>query len=398
MLTTQGLLLPIELENEIMEHLRGDRKSLASCSLVCSRWSDRAREIFFSGFTATIPNTHKPEFQPRLTTLLEILETSNSQLGRYIRRLRIFGPEDTELHTLFSESMEKLLPHLRHIIELTLKDITWGQVSQETKAQILSLPNLACLHWRNTIFDHPHELLLFSGNFFKLERLSICGVEVTHMDDSPSKFSQLTNKFASLRYLNLLVQKSISPFLHALGSDIIRMQSIDTLELSIPILPSYIPPVIPLLKVTAPTLSTLKICTNTYLMDRMPNRLRGTDKDNVFPLSLNDSVNLKELHFKVVYYGDVRALNSILTSTSKMPRLDKIHILFRSHFRHQISIDVFLENLASLEHIILGLGSSIRIVLECEMEAAFKVVVDSMPELSKRGQFSAVNTVLDTKF
>ncbi|KAG6829956.1 hypothetical protein H0H92_002860 [Tricholoma furcatifolium] len=240
-----------------MEHLRGDRKSLASCSLVCSRWRDCAQELLFSGFTATISNTYRPEFHTRLTTLLEILEAHNSP-GRYIRRLHISGPQDTDLHKLFSESMEKLLPHLRHIIELTLEHITWDLVSQEAKAQILSLSNLICLHWINVIFDGVDELVLFSGNFLKLERLSIGGVEVSRMDDSPSTFSQLRNNFAPLRYLHLRVRESTLPFLHALGSDIIRLQNIDTLELSIPILPGYIPPVIPLLKVTAPTLSTLK--------------------------------------------------------------------------------------------------------------------------------------------
>ncbi|KAG6812010.1 hypothetical protein H0H92_004739 [Tricholoma furcatifolium] len=381
---TRGPSLPVELQYQIIEHLRKDRKSLAACSLVSSQWFGSAREFFFSGFTARIRHTYYLDFHRKFTTFLQLLEAPHSSLGQYIRRLDISGPDDSsivtrkpqgsaELYDVFSKAMQKLLPHLQHISELTLQYITWHCVSQNARTQFASLSEVVYLRYEQVTCDRLHELILFSGNFPRLKRLATGGIytkgSVALPSDRPMFFQP--PKFASLRYLKLWVKRSTLPFVHALRTVIVHMHTIDTLDLLVSV--HYLHHVEPLLRVIAPTLSFLTLC------------IDGLVEGHLFPLSLGDNVNLKKVHFRNSYpSGSMLWLNDILSSTSNIPGLEEIHILFGS--TKHICVD-----LLSLEQTILRhRAADIKVVLVCESEEVYRILLHSMPALSICGRLSVI--------
>ncbi|TFK78939.1 hypothetical protein K466DRAFT_506462, partial [Polyporus arcularius HHB13444] len=50
-------MLPLELDEQVLDHLQGQVRTLLACALVCKRWHPRCRQLLYR--TVYLSNRHR---------------------------------------------------------------------------------------------------------------------------------------------------------------------------------------------------------------------------------------------------------------------------------------------------------------------------------------------------
>ncbi|KAG6810666.1 hypothetical protein H0H92_010849 [Tricholoma furcatifolium] len=196
-----------ELQDRVIDYLRGDFKSLCACSLVCSRWLYHSRKIanlqavvaftplidrFSRGRTRLRYSIYTPpsdkeapvvKLDPKTKGFIELLNAPHSTLGMTISRLKVCGACEYYYcaleYDVLCEAILAILPQLSGIKTLTLHNIIWTRLPEAVKDQIAattaSITNL-CLD-RSTFANATEIMSSFSIHRFpSVDKLSMIGL------------------------------------------------------------------------------------------------------------------------------------------------------------------------------------------------------------------------------
>lgn len=180
-------LLPPDLELIIIDHFLGDKATLASCSLVCSRWLPRSRKHLFHDITIQLRND--PHIDP-VMDFLHIVENSKVSpewaIGTYVKNLRLEGTLVSHLRDLETttvtitlsvlRALMSKLPHLASlritkslILDDTSQDLRWTQ-HQHPRFELDALTISECTAGA---LQDPHHLLALICTFSSIGSLSV---------------------------------------------------------------------------------------------------------------------------------------------------------------------------------------------------------------------------------
>ncbi|KAH0579935.1 hypothetical protein H2248_002756 [Termitomyces sp. 'cryptogamus'] len=269
-----GERIPYELQDHIIAQLEGDGKTLATCSLISSRWFERSRSLMDISLVTYIERDGY--IPPRAMDLITLLDAPHSTLGRFIQKVSILGPDVAWIsleefdrgskyaYEEYSWLIEAICPHLCHVRALTLRLMTWSRISQEAKHQLGSLSSLLTITWIEVNFDTLADLVQFTGRCFRnLRGLRIDRLRLDKGSESESSISAWDpNTFSSLRALTLLGEDTTAPFFSS-SSTIFPVHNIDTLYLTLRLQYVSGPYLLrSILDATAPNLSALTLDTS----------------------------------------------------------------------------------------------------------------------------------------
>lgn len=198
-------------------HLDHDKRTLGTCSLVCTGWLPIARYHLMSDATVKF-STHE-----RDDVLEELLSSPLCTIAPYIRNLHFQGscPALSPLAIQSSISAIRNLPNIRNV---TLQDITWPSMPMELKNAIASF-DLTSISFSFVFFTTSQELYQLLSAFPTLTVLSL-GHGVRWMEPSPE--TRHSKPLKSVRRLSLDTSKEpLMSFLLQLTAP----ASIDALEM-----------------------------------------------------------------------------------------------------------------------------------------------------------------------
>lgn len=163
--------LPLELWDEIIDHLQNDFDALRACSLTCKAWVPRARYNLF--WTVHVgPNSYKG--------LMSVL-TRTPNIGRLVRNLFVTAAcsrssgEDPAVR--FYDTLQELLGKMPNVVYLGLHalymaSIDWAKIGS-------CLPKVAVLDLHTVTIDDPTTIPALFVAFPKL-----CDVECEYIKSS----------------------------------------------------------------------------------------------------------------------------------------------------------------------------------------------------------------------
>ncbi|KNZ77812.1 hypothetical protein J132_03809 [Termitomyces sp. J132] len=348
-----GERIPYELQDHIIAQLEGDGKTLATCSLISSRWFERSRSLMDISLVTYIERDGY--IPPRAMDLITLLDAPHSTLGRFIQKVSILGPD---------------------VAWISLEEFDRGSkyaISQEAKHQLGSLSSLLTITWIEVNFDTLADLVQFTGRCFRnLRGLRIDRLRLDKGSESESSISAWDpNTFSSLRALTLLGEDTTAPFFSS-SSTIFPVHNIDTLYLTLRLQYVSGPYLLrSILDATAPNLSALTL-------DTSPCRSFS------YPISLSQMVKLRCLRIATkIDPSLVEWFTETLDSNSKTSKLEVF--CFCIHERDLEDLDF-----PSIERALLGLNASIITAFldndhGTESPLAEKVI-QGMPRLSMTGR------------
>ncbi|KAG5731401.1 hypothetical protein E4T56_gene4389 [Termitomyces sp. T112] len=354
-----GERIPYELQDHIIAQLEGDGKTLATCSLISSRWFERSRSLMDISLVTYIERDGY--IPPRAMDLITLLDAPHSTLGRFIQKVSILGPDVAWI------SLEEFDRGSKYAYE----EYSW--ISQEAKHQLGSLSSLLTITWIEVNFDTLADLVQFTGRCFRnLRDLRIDRLRLDKGSESESSISAWDpNTFPSLRALTLLGEDTTAPFFSS-SSTIFPVHNIDTLYLTFRLQYVSGPYLLrSILDATAPNLSALTL-------DTSPCRSFS------YPISLSQMVKLKFLRIATkIDPSLVEWFTETLDSNSKTSKLEVF--CFCIHERDLEDLDF-----PSMERALLGLNASVITAFldndhGTESPLAEKVI-QGMPGLSMTGR------------
>lgn len=142
--------LPLEIIEQTIDHLHGDRTTLATCSLVSASWVHESRNHLFHSLKVTDSSdlTHFRDFAQLL---------SSSVIGQHIRHLHLYnGDFGATLHGVEMDIslLVSILSYLKRLRTLQFSSIYWR--SDTPLAPNLRLPTVFGLSF--THFPHKYEM------------------------------------------------------------------------------------------------------------------------------------------------------------------------------------------------------------------------------------------------
>lgn len=164
--------LPLELWEDIIDHLQNDFDALRACSLTCKAWALRARYNLF--WTVRVgPNTYKG--------LINVL-TRTPNIGRLVRNLFVRADcgrsSGDDPAARFYDTLQELLGKMPNVVYLGLHALDMARIDWSKIGSCL--PNVAVLDLHTVAIDDPTTIPALFVAFPKL-----CDVECDYIR-SPS--------------------------------------------------------------------------------------------------------------------------------------------------------------------------------------------------------------------
>jgi hypothetical protein len=172
--------VPVELQDEIIDHLGLDERTLKQCALVCRSWVNRSR---FHLFVRVRVGEHTG---PRL---LELMDSPQCTVASHVKSLTLTESSGQRWRWL-SKGLERLLPVMK-LQSLTLQNICWKALDLALLEVIgASCDSLINLHLSHVYFQSFADFLSFISAFPSLKGLVLSVVWYGSSDfDEPQSFS-----------------------------------------------------------------------------------------------------------------------------------------------------------------------------------------------------------------
>ena len=199
--------LPQELIQDIMDYLRGDRKALYACSLVCRAWNHPARSRLFSEF----------DLQPDKVMLL-VMGAPN--IIPFIRKLRLVTP------TWFWKKSFCFVSGFEAVQSLWISSLPWQYLTSAAQTTFIGqFSTVVSLHFLKIDTASFSQFAQLICTFRCLETLRIVGATWLNSDLPPSTLSPPPNLRAmelgnleKKTFLQWLASFDRPPALHTLCS------------------------------------------------------------------------------------------------------------------------------------------------------------------------------------
>ncbi|KAJ7785009.1 hypothetical protein DFH07DRAFT_1054480 [Mycena maculata] len=162
---TPLLDFPPELEDLIVDHMRGQNDALATCGLVSRSWLRSSRLHLFG--TVTLRDRTWEKF-------LQLLDSPLSTVVQSVRTLAISRSEDDLDLGAFFEALIHQLPVFPSLTRLRISHAYWAGVSMATVDSLVQMfANITALDLHLVTFDTPHELAALISCFTRLRGMSL---------------------------------------------------------------------------------------------------------------------------------------------------------------------------------------------------------------------------------
>jgi hypothetical protein len=180
--------LPLEVYDEITDHLYGDKATLKSCSLTCKAWLKRARYNLFFEFVV------RPRDFP---SIIDYLDSSSCHIRPFIRLLilkrmdAVQGGMATEdgIVMLHLPVLMSLLPSVQTI---RFSEFRFPRLGLKHRSEFFNnFRDIKNVELFGIVIDTVDELIDIIGAFASLETLTLSGCWLRRYD-KPS-FSKLAN-------------------------------------------------------------------------------------------------------------------------------------------------------------------------------------------------------------
>ena len=160
--------LPPDVINIILDFLRPDKDALMACSLASTTWRPASQYHLF----------HEIKLKPSdLQSFLDFADNSESNITAFVRRLIVRPSDYSRIGTIgikfFISDVSHLMKYLQGLKSLTLSDIHWLNISDETKQLLSSPKNIKTLELRRVSFESVRQITIFICSFPMLENLYI---------------------------------------------------------------------------------------------------------------------------------------------------------------------------------------------------------------------------------
>ncbi|KAJ7223490.1 hypothetical protein GGX14DRAFT_694409 [Mycena pura] len=157
--------LPPELEDLIIDHIRGDKKALASCGLISRSWLHTSRPHLFG--SVTLRDRTDEDF-------LRLKASRHCTFIPSIRTLSISRPDkDTFSGTNFTELIPKLAGFLS-LKCLRMFYVHWTDLSADSVTNFITVfHNITELEIKNTTLETPHHLIALLARLPRLEKVTV---------------------------------------------------------------------------------------------------------------------------------------------------------------------------------------------------------------------------------
>ncbi|KAJ7192430.1 hypothetical protein GGX14DRAFT_480110 [Mycena pura] len=155
--------LPLELEDLIIDHIRGDKKTMASCGLVSRAWLQLSRPNLFGSVTL------------RDHTYKDFLRLKASRRCTFIPSIRTLSISRPEMDTLYGMDFTELIPKLAGFPSLlSLRVFYVCYLSADSVNKFLAVfHDITQLHIHGTTFEAPHHLIALLARLPRLEMLTV---------------------------------------------------------------------------------------------------------------------------------------------------------------------------------------------------------------------------------
>jgi hypothetical protein len=173
--------IPPEIVDQIIDALHDDKKSLAACALVYSKWLAPSRRHLFRKVALTTEN---------IQAFLNLLDSPHSTLHKFTKNLAMEeGVYSGEMW--FSESISELADKLVRVETLRVHGVSWGELSEEGAGSLIDgFQQVTSLDLDLIALDYLTPLVKLVCSFPLLEQLSCQSIILCAPDEEDNIAAQ----------------------------------------------------------------------------------------------------------------------------------------------------------------------------------------------------------------
>ena len=181
-------VLPLELQDAIIDELCDDKAALRTCNLVCQRWRFRAATHLFANVCIS------PTTVGLLPTLIGVA-FSCEVIFPCVRRVRWLGckPYSWTSHQLNIISV--VFSKLAHVGKLALERLDWALLGSNVPSILSRMRNIVSLQIKNVCFPTQHDFTALLTLFVRLKSATFESIYFSDSIVAPSSPSSPLTRF-----------------------------------------------------------------------------------------------------------------------------------------------------------------------------------------------------------